>query len=139
MLTALGHEVEGVSWRRAALRSLDETRLRTYAKAQIQAISLIQRYPHRRVRSDLRITYRPYAKALDLLGPLVATALEPPYRVITSRKDSFNLGILKFGDVDIVAEPANGPPGWRGWIERAVRPISRPRSSFRGAPSCTCD
>ncbi len=139
MLTALGHEVEVVSRRRTALRSLDETRLRTYAKAQIQAISRIQRYPHRRVRSDLWITYRPYAKAPDLLGPLVATALEPPYGVITSRKDSFNFGILKFGDIDIVAEPANGPAGQRGWLERAERPISRPRSSFRGAPSPTCD
>jgi hypothetical protein len=50
----LGHEVEVVSRLRTALRSLDETsRLRTYAKAQIQAISLIQRYRRRRIRPDL--------------------------------------------------------------------------------------
>ena len=134
MLTALGHEVEIVSRRRAALRSLDETRLRTYAKAQMRAISLIQRYPHRRVRSDLWITY--HAKAPDLLEALVATALELPYGVISSRKDSFNVGIFKF-DIDIVAEPANGPAGRRGCFE-LTDPISRPRSIFC-APSCTCD
>ncbi len=53
MLTALGHEVEVVSRLRTALRSLDETsRLLTHAKAQIQAISLIQRY--RRPKSQTR-------------------------------------------------------------------------------------
>jgi hypothetical protein len=54
MLTALVHEVEVVSRLRTALRSLDETsRLRTFAKAQIQPISLIQRYWRRRVRRAL--------------------------------------------------------------------------------------
>jgi hypothetical protein len=110
-----------------------------YAKAQIQAISLIQHYRRRRVRPDLCITYHLYAKAPDLLGPQVAAALELPGGVITSGKDSFNLGILKFGCIDIVAEPANGPVGRRGWIESAECPISRSQSSFRGAPSCTCD
>jgi len=100
MLTALGHEVEVVSRLRTALRSLDETsRLRTYAKAQIQAICLIQRYRRRRVRPDLWITYHPYAKAPDLLGPLVAMALELPYVVIDGtiaykyRRSSFRDGL----------------------------------------------
>jgi hypothetical protein len=100
MLTALGHEVEVVSRLRTALRSLDETsRLRTFAKAQIQPISLIQRYWRRRVRPALWITYHPYAKAPDLLGPLVATALELPYVVIDGtlaykyRRSSFRDGL----------------------------------------------
>ncbi len=100
MLLALGHEVEVVSrlsslTMEPAARSLEDA----LALAQVKALTLTARYRRAAVRPDLWISFHLFAKSPDLLGPLVAQALDIPYVTISAsvsssdRSSAFRAGL----------------------------------------------